>query len=218
MKQRVIIIVVLTLLLTGCGSGVSIETYNNLKSEKENLVADFEAINDKYSELNAKYQDIQSDLKSKDESLKKYEAIISIEDEIALLEEDKKSIESEIIELKSERDLLMNEVNSLNDEIKTLKSNKKEILSSFKLGQGQYIVGEDLDPGKYNITAITGSGNFQGKIESLGGYDYSLNEIMAKKGSDFWGDGYDTYSNLRLQSGDVFTISNGLKLQFDKID
>ena len=83
----------------------------------------------------------------------------------------------------------------------------------FTLAAGQYIVGEDIIPGKYNCRAVSGSGNFMGDVNSLG--FMGLNEILAEEGHDFYDDRV-TYSNLRLEVGDVIKISGDLKVEFTK--
>ena len=84
------------------------------------------------------------------------------------------------------------------------------------LSAGRYVVGTDIAPGKYNVTAVSGSGNFIGQVSSLG--FMGLNEIMTANGNDILsGFGSRTYSNLKLVSGDYFTISSGLTLRFPPI-
>lgn len=79
------------------------------------------------------------------------------------------------------------------------------------LGTGQYIVGEDIAPGKYDVKAVSGSGNFMGSVAScLMG---SLNEILAAEGNEYY-ENSSTYSNLRLEAGDSFSIGGDLKLEF----
>lgn len=80
----------------------------------------------------------------------------------------------------------------------------------FTLGVGTYTVGTDIPSGKYNVTAISGFGNFMGSVAScpFG----SLNEILA-----YSMDGYsNTYSNLTLANGDIFYITSSLQLRFVK--
>lgn len=81
------------------------------------------------------------------------------------------------------------------------------------LGNGSYTVGSDIAPGKYDVTAVSGSGNFMGEVASLG--FMGLNEILAAPGDIVWGNDYTTYNNLVLASGDTFTIGSGMKLRFD---
>ncbi len=42
-----------------------------------------------------------------------------------------------------------------------------------------------------------------------------LNEVLAEKGHTYYGDSA-TYSNLRLENGDVINIYGDLKVQFTK--
>ena len=84
----------------------------------------------------------------------------------------------------------------------------------FTLAAGQYIVGEDIVPGKYDCRAVSGSGNFMGDVKSLG--FMGLNEILAEEGHQFYKDDRTTYSNLRLETGDVIKIGGDLKVEFTK--
>lgn len=79
---------------------------------------------------------------------------------------------------------------------------------NFTLKQGQYVVGEDIASGKYNCVAVKGSGNFTGKVASLG--FMGLNTILDANLEFF-----DTkeYNNLRLQNGDVIQIAS-LEIEF----
>ena len=81
----------------------------------------------------------------------------------------------------------------------------------FTLAAGQYVVGEDIVPGKYDCRAVSGSGNFIGDVNSLG--FLGLNEILAEEGYEY---GVPTYSNLRLETGDVIRITLDLKVEFTK--
>lgn len=87
------------------------------------------------------------------------------------------------------------------------------LAAPFTLAVGQYIVGEDIAQGKYNCRAVSGSGNFMGDVNSLG--FMGLNEILAEEGHEFYNDRV-TYSNLRLENGDVIKISGDLKVEFTK--
>lgn len=88
-------------------------------------------------------------------------------------------------------------------------SNAKK--APFTLGTGQYVVGEDIAAGKYECTAVSGSGNFMGDVASLG--FMGLNEILAAEDEEFY-ENRSTYSNLRLQDGDVIEIKGDLKVKF----
>ena len=83
--------------------------------------------------------------------------------------------------------------------------------STFNLGIGTYTVGTDIAPGKYDVTAVSGSGNFQGNVTScqLG----LLNELLAAPGESAATGWSSTYSNLTLKSGDIIYIKGNLSLQ-----
>ncbi len=78
------------------------------------------------------------------------------------------------------------------------------------LASGQFVVGEDIPAGKYDVTARSGSGNFMGDVASLG--SLGLNEILSADPDGF---GSLTYSNLRLQNGDIIEIRGDLQIRMD---
>ncbi len=85
--------------------------------------------------------------------------------------------------------------------------------ATLTLGIGTYTVGEDIAPGKYDVVAVSGSGNFQGEVASC--QFGSLNEILAAPGASTF-EHSSTYSNLTLASGDILYIKGNLSLQFTK--
>lgn len=98
-------------------------------------------------------------------------------------------------------------------------STKTVVLSNalkapFTLAAGQYVVGEDIEAGKYDCRAVSGSGSFMGTVESMG--FMGLSAVMAEEGNKYYEDDRSTYSNLRLADGDIINISGDLKLEFVK--
>lgn len=83
--------------------------------------------------------------------------------------------------------------------------------ATLTLGIGTYTVGTDIKPGKYDVVALSGSGNFMGEVASC--KFGSLNEILAAPGAST-SERASTYSNLTLASGDVVYIKGNLELQF----
>lgn len=79
----------------------------------------------------------------------------------------------------------------------------------FTLAAGQYIVGDDIPAGKYDCEAVSGGGNFTGKVASLGWS--SLNEILGVEANSLY---TKTYSNLRLAVGDSIKVGGDLKVEF----
>lgn len=77
------------------------------------------------------------------------------------------------------------------------------------LSAGQYVVGDDIPAGKYDVTARSGMGNFMGDVASLG--TFGLNQILDASG-EF---GSVSYSNLRLEFGDVIEIRGDLQIRMD---
>lgn len=87
----------------------------------------------------------------------------------------------------------------------------RPVVTTFTLGIGTYKVGEDLAPGKYDVVATMGSGNFQGDVASC--KFGSLNEILSAPGASTF-ERASSYSNLELASGDIVYIKGNLKLLF----
>ena len=84
------------------------------------------------------------------------------------------------------------------------------------LGIGSYVVGTDIPAGKYDVVAVSGSGNFQGKVASR--QFGSLNEILAAPddpGATDYG-WVSRLSNLVLADGDTIEIKGSLNLEFIK--
>ena len=84
--------------------------------------------------------------------------------------------------------------------------------TTLTLGVGQYTVGADIAPGKYDVSALSGSGNFMGEVASC--KFGSLNEILAAPGASGSIERSSTYSNLTLAAGDVFYIKGTLEVEF----
>ena len=71
MKQGIVLIVLLSIFLTGCSTGVSKEEYNDLKTdfdelqeEQTNIVEEKSEIEKDYEELNDSFENLQNDLVS----------------------------------------------------------------------------------------------------------------------------------------------------------
>ena len=90
-----------------------------------------------------------------------------------------------------------------------LKSRNQSITESVELGNGNFISGEDFEPGIYDISAVSGGGNVSSDNMHNGG----LNAILGT--SDQNANGLDMYEqeykNIDLPSGTTLTIS-GVKI------
>lgn len=76
-----------------------------------------------------------------------------------------------------------------------------------ELTQGNYIVGEDVKPGRYDVIAINGT---SGNINIEGG---SYHDILSDKKNDY---GWEkTYKNLTLKNGQIIEITNGLQVKLE---
>lgn len=197
------IALVILVFLTAC-SNISQTDYQTLQNE-------LSTANDSLSKLQSDFNTFKSENKDFQQfSDNQKQAALEVakrQDEISKLDQIIK--EKEAIISTNETKLL-----SLNDEIANLENKKQVILATNILKRGQYLVGEDINEGKYNVTATSGSGNFQGTVASL---TMSLNEILEAKDSYGYTAGSEIYSNLRLQNGDVFEIKGNLILKFDRI-
>jgi hypothetical protein len=97
------------------------------------------------------------------------------------------------------------------DQASNMATVDKPASSSLTLGIGTYSVGADIAAGKYDVVAVSGSGNFQGDVASC--QFGSLNEILSADGS--YGHS-STYSNLVLAAGDTLYIKGNLTVQLTK--
>lgn len=204
------------LILTACAEkGVSQEKYDALVSSLTQIEKEKEELNGQYDALSESYQAVVSD-HDYQSYLEDREAALN---ELSKIAESAESLEGDIASMQEEKEALKDDISNLKKEIAQLQSDiAEEKGKPIQLVQGMYIVGEDIEAGKYKITAVSGNGNIQGSVASLGTKEYSLNEILAVKGDPFYGDNMDTYNNLRLEDGDKFTINNGLVLEFQKLE
>lgn len=203
--KRLLAVFLVIISLVGC-SNVSEEEYNKVLEQNKTITSEKEQLQKEYDE----YKKETSDWKNYTEA-EKQSAL-----EVAKREEEIKKLDSEI-ETKnktiSEKEAA---INNLNSEIDKLSNKKQEVSSTFTLKNGNYVVGEDIEAGKYNITSTSGSGNFMGDVQSqtLG----MLNELFFAKGEFAYSEGSDSMANLVLKKGDSFEISGNLILKFDKIN
>ena len=80
----------------------------------------------------------------------------------------------------------------------------------FELSNGNYLVGEDIEAGTYDIMAVSGSGNI---------YSDNINEwinemLSADPDDEFYSQRFNNYT---CTDGTTITISNGLTVKFKKI-
>lgn len=87
------------------------------------------------------------------------------------------------------------------------------------LGPGTYVVGEDIDAGKYDCVAISGFGVLRGEVASAGpaGFVQTMGDSTVTIGGETAGvQGSTSYSNLTLANGDVIYIEMSLNVEFVK--
>ncbi|WP_096269520.1 membrane lipoprotein lipid attachment site-containing protein [Paucisalibacillus globulus] len=160
--KRILVMIGLLFLLAGCGP--------------ETVDVDGEALN--YAELMDKVRETESKLSEAEQNLKSVENQITSREvdlknletqyknevegfeEVAALINDKESIESEISTVETKLSILNNDIKTAEDKLAKLKGDIiKAEGEPTKLGAGHYVVGDDLSPGRYEITPTQGSGN-----------------------------------------------------------
>mgnify|MGYP005796093057 CR=1 FL=1 len=96
---------------------------------------------------------------------------------------------------------------SLSTTTPTINSAEEQKGVDITLTAGKYTVGEDVKPGKYDVIAQAGSGNFFVKGSN------SVNEILSVDASKNANYGYiDKYTNLTLKNGDTLELRSNLKI------
>lgn len=112
--------------------------------------------------------------------------------------EEQNKIQNEINELKTQKENLEKEIATLT-ETKTKATSAQDIV----LIAGKYVVGEDINAGKYDIIAQSGHGNIYIKGST------SVIETMGTTG-----DRLTNYNNITLKSGDTIELTGTLKVKF----
>lgn len=209
--KRLIGVFLVAISLAGC-SNISEEDYNKILDENKVISEQVQTLTSEKEALQVEYDEY----KKETADWSKYtEAEKQSATEVAKRGEEIKKLDSEIEEKNKTIAEKEETIKKLNEDIDKLTNKKQEITSTFTLKNGTYVVGEDIEAGKYNITATSGMGNLIGDVASqqLG----MLNEILAAKGQYGYSEGSDTISNLTLKKGDSFEISGNLVIKFDKI-
>lgn len=98
-----------------------------------------------------------------------------------------------------------------NDSTKTVTLSEQVVVpNSYTLSTGDYVVGVDIPAGKYDVTAISSSGNFV--VHYVDDRLY-INELMAAPGAASSSYYIDTYTNATFTDGMTLNIS-GPTLKF----
>ena len=87
----------------------------------------------------------------------------------------------------------------------TATMNNKTLSNSSVLSSGVYVAGQDFKGGKYNIIAVSGSGNISSSNMYTGGVDGEIS-------SDNNG-AYKEYRNINLPNGTKLTISGDVSIK-----
>ena len=87
----------------------------------------------------------------------------------------------------------------------TATMNNKSLSNSSVLSSGVYVAGQDFKGGKYNIIAVSGSGNISSSNMYTGGVD---GEISSDNNGT-----YKEYRNINLSNGTKLTISGDVSIK-----
>lgn len=87
----------------------------------------------------------------------------------------------------------------------TATMNNKSLSNSSVLSSGVYVAGQDFKGGKYNIIAVSGSGNISSSNMYIGGVD---GEISSDNNGT-----YKEYRNINLPNGTKLTISGDVSIK-----
>lgn len=87
----------------------------------------------------------------------------------------------------------------------TATMNNKSLSNSSVLSSGVYVAGQDFKGGKYNIIAVSGSGNISSSNMYTGGVD---GEISSDNNGV-----YKEYRNINLPNGTKLTISGDVSIK-----
>lgn len=87
----------------------------------------------------------------------------------------------------------------------TATMNNKSLSNSSVLSSGVYVAGQDFKGGKYNIIAVSGSGNISSSNMYTGGVD---GEISSDNNGT-----YKEYRNINLPNGTKLTISGDVSVK-----
>lgn len=142
----------------------------------------------------------------------------------SILKSQLRTKDRENIVLKEEKRLLGDIISSLQEEVHNLNElvseNNIEINTdnnvdsnahtsqpeTTTLSDGSYIVGVDIEPGTYNLTAISGYGLLTG--------DFASGYLSESIGIDENRPNSKSYSGLKLTTGDEFTIKSNVTIRF----
>ena len=170
-------------------------TDNTKKSKKENI----ENTIKKYSSSNkvlSNYSKFILITKINSDNTENYFYNINVYDLPSMVEDEEESkIYLDFVEFTKES-LGSSSTSSSSNTTSTVKGEDIELTA------GNYVVGEDIKPGKYDIIALSGSGNLY--------IPQKVNEVMGTTDNNFY---LKNYNNVTLNNGETLEISGRLKVK-----
>lgn len=161
--------------------GNEVYSLDNIKTKQEGEQKELDNLIVESKNKKTEISGLQSDLSALDTELKEAQELIStketIEKEIAQLKTDKESKDSELKIINENIATQNTELERLDHTVIALKKEPREIPA------GQFVVGTDIEQGRYKIEPVSGSGNYfvngGGDVNIiLGSSDFGLSEYV----------------------------------------
>ena len=163
---------------------------------------ELEAANEQVAELQQKLEKTEGLLSSaEDQNKELQEKVDEAAPFFAMSEAEKK--QAELDAAAKEEELRKQE-----EEAKKKEEAEKLAARTKTLTAGTYIVGEDIEAGKYNCKAVSGNGNF---FVNSG---LKLNEMFGVD-TTFYN---NSYNNLTLETGDTIELNSNLQIKFTPVN
>lgn len=159
--RKLVAMIGLTLLLVGCSSGPDTVDIDGEALNFAELMDKVRATESDLSEAEQNLKDVENQITSREADLKnletKYKTEVEGFEEVAALIEDKKSIESEISSAETELSILNKDIETAEGKLEKLNGDiVKASDQPVKLSAGYFYFGEDVEAGRYKLTAQEG--------------------------------------------------------------
>lgn len=153
--NKIVIIISFVLFLAACNEEtVNIEqeavNYDQLQEKIADAEERLEIVNEEFQATSDELKETKDELETNKEEF----------DELRELAKDREKIEIEISDAESELSSLQSDVDSAEESLSELRGEiKKAAEEPTNLGAGEYVVGDDVLPKRFELTASSGSGN-----------------------------------------------------------